>query len=187
MEDTKDSCCHPLWCQECFYFCLLEWHYAETRIAGDESLLIAYDWLLFEWSEYHLQLSKGGSDQWSAIGIENRFFAVEYSLRPFADDLALVIVGKTEEEVKEKANASILAINSWMRRKKLVLAPPKTDIVVMSGRRKLRPVSVIVEGVVVEQKPRAKYLGVWLDSQLNFFWHVEECSKKATRTAQALA
>ena len=85
---------------------------------------------------------------------------MEYSLRPFADDLALVIVGKTEEEVKEKANASILAINSWMRRKKLVLAPPKTDIVVMSGRRKLRPVSVIVEGVVVEQKPRAKYLGV---------------------------
>ena len=76
----------------------------------------------------------------------------------FVDDLALIIVGKTEEEVKAKA--SILAINSWMRRKKLVLAPPKTDIVVMSGRRKLRPVSVIVEGVVVEQKPRAKYLGV---------------------------
>ena len=96
------------------------------------------------------QGSKIGSLLWNIL----------YDPMGFADDLALVIVGKTEEEVKEKANASILVINSWMRRKKLVLAPPKTDIVVMSGRRKLRPVSVIVEGVVVEQKPRAKYLGV---------------------------
>ena len=35
----------------------------------------------------------------------------------FADDLALVIVGKTEEEVQAKADASILAISSWLRRK----------------------------------------------------------------------
>ncbi|CAH2242961.1 jg27874 [Pararge aegeria aegeria] len=54
----------------------------------------------------------------------------------FADDLALVVVAKTEKTLVPRTNTALERLNGWMRAKKLSLAPEKTEAIVFSGRRK---------------------------------------------------
>lgn len=57
----------------------------------------------------------------------------------YADDLALLIKGRTEEEVEERANNALQKIDEWMRTHKLMLAPEKTEAVFLIGKKRLLP------------------------------------------------
>lgn len=77
----------------------------------------------------------------------------------FADDLALVVVSRTEEEVVRKTEDSVKIVTDWMKDRSLQLAIQKTQIVAMTGRRKLRNMVFDLNGVLVRPTDRVKYLG----------------------------
>lgn len=104
----------------------------------------------------------------------------------FADDLAVVVVARTEEQVVERANRAIERICTWLGEKGLELAVEKTVAIVMGGRRKLGPIVFNVGNSQIRPVEKAKYLGVWLDKRRSFQAHVIEVVDKAERTAAAL-
>lgn len=104
----------------------------------------------------------------------------------FADDLALAIVGQTEEEVVHKTTESVKMVSDWMEGRSLKLAIEKTQIVVMTGRRRMREMVFNLNGVLVRPTDSVKYLGVWLDKSRTFKKHALETVKRAENTANKL-
>ena len=62
----------------------------------------------------------------------------------YADDLALVVVAKTELELKSKIETTMTSIEEWIKDKGLSFATDKTELVLLSGRRKLKELTVTV-------------------------------------------
>lgn len=104
----------------------------------------------------------------------------------YADDLALVIRGRHEQDVITSGNVALGRIQSWMVSHQLALAPEKTEAILMAGRRILRPITFLVAGHTVTPGDKLKYLGVWLDKSRTFQLHVREVAAKASRAGVAI-
>lgn len=105
----------------------------------------------------------------------------------YADDLALVITDKDEEELEEKANHAIQSVEEWMEERMLKLAPMKTEAALLIGRKKCRrDLQIVHGGHTVPLKKEVKYLGVILDQGMTFSQHVRYASAKAEKTVSAL-
>ncbi|KAJ8955515.1 hypothetical protein NQ314_006881 [Rhamnusium bicolor] len=74
-----------------------------------------------------------------------------------------------------------------MRSRSLTLAPEKTEAVFITGRRRHTPINIEVEGVSVQTRSDLKYLGVRIDSGLNYGAHLTAVAAKASKTVAALS
>lgn len=104
----------------------------------------------------------------------------------FADDIIVVVVARGEEQLMNTANTSIQRVANWMNNNGLQLAPEKTEVALLTTKRKIAPVQFEVQGVAVRPKGALKYLGVWLDTKLTFATHVDKIIQKAEKTVAAL-
>ena len=69
----------------------------------------------------------------------------------YADDLAAVIVAKTEQDLRERMQITSDRVAGWMQRMHLTLAPSKTEAVLLCKRRKIRDeIKIKVAGVPAE-------------------------------------
>lgn len=105
----------------------------------------------------------------------------------YADDLALVVTGKTEEDVVNAGDEAIRRIDEWLLHNQLQLAPEKTEAIIMAGRRVLEDISFTIRGTTIRPKPKVKYLGVWLDHRRSFQEHTRQAVAKGAKTAKSLA
>lgn len=105
----------------------------------------------------------------------------------FADDIAVVVVAKGEENLMNMANRALLKVANWMEDRGMSLAPEKTEAVLLTTRRKMQPVGFRLQNVDVPLSAAVKYLGVWLDTKLTFAEHVKRVTQKADRTVTALS
>lgn len=99
----------------------------------------------------------------------------------FADDLAMFVEGRHEEEVIEKGNLAIDRVVRWLLDHGLEVAPEKTVALILAGRRNLGEIRLNVMQCEFQVVKEAKYLGIWLDSGLTFIRHVKEAVNKALR------
>lgn len=104
------------------------------------------------------------------------FFAQGYS-----DDLTIMIRGKFESTLGDRMRTAVKTVEDWCQRNGLSINPKKTELVLFSRRRtgshlvgKLR-----LFGDDVELSSQVKYLGVILDSKLNWIAHVSDKAQKA--------
>lgn len=107
-------------------------------------------------------------------------------LTAYADDLAVVVVGKDAATIESTANESLNKINTWMREHELQLAPDKSEAVLLIGRKRCGPINIHIDGNQIMLKDQVKYLGVVLDRQMNFGPHIDYVAKKATARTEAL-
>lgn len=105
----------------------------------------------------------------------------------FADDIAIVVVAKSIEEIEVVANEAISVIESWLHSVGLNLAEHKTEAVLISSRKKVESVTVNVGRHTILSKDSIKYLGVVLDRRLSFNAHIKHAGAKASRCYSALA
>lgn len=105
----------------------------------------------------------------------------------YADDIAVVVCGKTEDSLRNAANQAIESISDWMQTKGLALAPNKSEALVLEGRRKLRRMSIDVEGYEVSTKDRVKYLGIMLGRNGNMAKHISYVVQKASEKTVILS
>lgn len=104
----------------------------------------------------------------------------------FADDVAIVATAKTETLLMDVANIALLRVSNWMQQRRLALAPEKTEAVLLTKRRKIQPITFSIHRVNIKPCGALKYLGVWLDTKLNFKVHVNKTVQKAEKTTNAL-
>ena len=102
-------------------------------------------------------------------------------LQAFADDLVGLAEGQDLEYICERTQKTINTIESWCKSKGLNISNLKTKVVMFTWRKKWTlPKSIMVEGKPVELSGSTKFLGVTLDSKLNFNEHIRNITKKAT-------
>lgn len=106
---------------------------------------------------------------------------------PFADDLAIAVVGKKEAEVVERSNTVICSVVGQLALKGLEVAAAKTKVVVMAERHRPAPMVFTVGNDMVHPCHTAKYLGIWLDRRRTFQTHIHKAVKKADKSVSALS
>ena len=100
----------------------------------------------------------------------------------FADDIAIVSVGKTVREIEEKTNTAIRNVGAGLDEAGLTVAEHKTEAVLIGGRKIVEKMEVTVEWSKIESKRAIKYLGVIIDDRLNFKEHVKYIGEKTSVT-----
>lgn len=105
----------------------------------------------------------------------------------FADDLVLMVPGRTPREASALATRSVNAVRRWMSEHQLSLALQKTEMVMVSSLRQGHPkVPVRIGGSVLRSQRHIRYLGVQLEDHLSWNFHVRAVTEKATRINRAL-
>ena len=101
-------------------------------------------------------------------------------LQAFADDLVTLAEGNDLDVIWDRTRKTINTIVNWCHTKELSISALKTKIVMFTWNRKwsLRPITV--ENTTIPLSNSAKFLGVTLDSKLNFNEHILNITKKAT-------
>lgn len=120
-------------------------------------------------------------------GVLRLEFQGDVHLVAYADDLAVIVLARTENELEILTNDALAKIHNWMSEKQLEVAPEKSEAVLLSGRKKCRPLNVQINGENIKVAKELKYLGVILDYRLSFYSHIKYVTEKANKTATALA
>ncbi|XP_055387405.1 uncharacterized protein LOC129616010 [Condylostylus longicornis] len=94
---------------------------------------------------------------------------------------------RTTEEAEIRLQQTMRIVNTWMRQHGLELATAKTEIVMITKRRMRTIVPMQVGLDIVKTKSAAKYLGVILDTRLNFWQQIQSVSEKAANTINRLS
>ena len=105
----------------------------------------------------------------------------------FADDIGVTIVAQDIDEIEVLTNEAIFEIRSWLEEAGLTLAEHKTEVVLITKRRKQTSIKIRIGEHIIQSQPTLKYLGVMVDQRLKFKSHLENLATKASGVATLLA
>ena len=101
----------------------------------------------------------------------------------FADDSNVFLSGKNIDEVISKINEALVGLVEWLNANKLTLNVKKTHFMVFDTARSSNQINnqVIINGQVIDRVDSTKFLGVLLDSKLNFKKHIAHVRSKVSK------
>ena len=102
----------------------------------------------------------------------------------YADDTALFVSGTNIEDIQNKLNSDLELVSDWLYANKLTLNAKKTKTMLFGTHQRLsrlRELCIKAGDTVLEQVPSFKYLGLHLDSVLNWRKHTEVLAAKAAQ------
>ena len=131
-----------------------------------------------EYSSYH-ELDYG-TPQGSCLGpllfiifINDLPLSTEYCLSLlFADDTTLLHSHQNLEILKTQLEQDIKTLMDWFKANKLTLNLSKTEVVLFSARSTSMDVTLNTGLHQLKSKNHVKFLGMWLDSKLNWRKHI---------------
>ncbi len=95
----------------------------------------------------------------------------------FADDLTLVVVAKTYDELEVKANSDLKAVREWLITNKLVPNIEKSNFIIMGCPLRSTKISLKLGNNELKRVYQTKVLGVTVDHDLRFDDHIQNISK----------
>ncbi len=108
----------------------------------------------------------------------NHYYTIGY-----ADDLTILISGRFAGTVFEVTQAALRIVEQWCDNYELSVNPTKTGLVLFTNRRSLDDYRLpTLFGTELKLSNETKYLGVLLDSKLNWNRHLEQKLSKASIT-----
>lgn len=105
----------------------------------------------------------------------------------FADDIALVIVGKYLEDLRNLFDVCFASYQEYLDYLGLDLAKHKTEAVLVTGRKVVETITLRVGQYNITSQPSIRYLGVMIDARLNYKQQVEHAANKASMVGAALS
>ena len=106
----------------------------------------------------------------------------------FADDTNIFLTGKNLSELTEFLNEDLVNIEEWLRCNRLSLNVLKTNYMIFTTKNKLgHDVDIFVNNVRIERVYVTKFLGVQIDSKLNWKNHIEYTCKKLSKCVGIIA
>ena len=105
----------------------------------------------------------------------------------FADDIALVVTARSKCDLELCANISVMKIRKWLNDKGLSLAEHKTEVVLITNKKKDEVLNITVGNVIVSSKKAIRYLGVMIDTRLSFSVHVDLVCERSLKILAALS
>lgn len=104
-----------------------------------------------------------------------------YEVNAYADDLVITITGKFLDTISLLMERGLNILTRWADKCGLSVNPKKTELVLFTRKRKIPNFRLPrLKGVELPLSSSAKYLGIVLDSKLDWNKNIEERAKKAT-------
>ena len=124
----------------------------------------------------------------------------------FADDTSFIVTGKDLNEIVTRTNSELKKVCTWFRANRLSLHPEKTKFMVFSNNENLidfeeidlyldynnpdqNEPNLVKKLSYVNSKsdiPAIKFLGFFLDCNLNFKYHIQAIRKKISKSLSKL-
>ena len=103
-------------------------------------------------------------------------------IKKFADDTNLFIFDGDSDKLTQRANNCLKDLDNWFKSNKLTLNLDKTSYrpMVFSPRR-IFSIKLLLNDVEIEKGHACKYLGIYLDDQLNWKHHIDHICKKTCK------
>jgi hypothetical protein len=102
----------------------------------------------------------------------------------YADDLCFYIGGNNIEEIENKLNMTLQKLSLWFDDNDLILSIDKTKAMLIRkpGLKIKKELQLAYRGSPIENVAKFKYLGIWIDINMNFNEHLNKVTKKLTST-----
>ena len=101
----------------------------------------------------------------------------------YADDCCIYVSGPNISELIRRANEELITINSWINCNRLTLNSDKTHYLIFH-RKKTIPVNIDqlkINSIPITQKSNTNFLGVILDTKLNWKDHISHVQSKVNK------
>ena len=105
----------------------------------------------------------------------------------FADDTNLFYSCANIVDLVYTVNFELEKLSTWFRTNKLSLNVCKTNFIVFGRKTYSDKLLISIDGTVLDQFERTKFLGVFVDEQANWNTHIACVSTKISRGLGALA
>ena len=134
---------------------------------------------------------KHGVPQGSVLGpllflvyINDLHKSIKYcTVRHFADDTNLLISSNSPKQLQSYLNSDLKCLCKWLRANKICLNTSKTELLIFRHPNK-KPnyeFKIKMNGKKLYPSKFVKYLGVLIDSHLNFSFHINSISTRLSR------
>ena len=92
----------------------------------------------------------------------------------FADDTNILYTSKSLKDINKKVNHDLKNIVEWVRANKISLNSSKTELILFRSKNKLinKKMNFRISGQKIEMVKKTKYLGIILDKNLSFKYHI---------------
>jgi hypothetical protein len=101
----------------------------------------------------------------------------------YADDIVIIVQGKFTHTVRELMQAALNEVVKWTTKEGLRISPQKTVVVPFTNKRNIEGLGPLTFlGKQLQLMDGVKYLGVFLDSKLNWNQHWQTILKKVQTT-----
>ena len=135
------------------------------------------------------------------IYINDLHNAIKFStVHHFADDTNLLITDASIKKIQIQMNLDLNFLCKWLNANKISLNASKTEFLIFRHHNKpimhrknpgdiLRPwdVKIKINGKKIQPSRYVKYLGIFIDSHLNWNFHIDQLSTKLSRAVGMLA
>lgn len=98
----------------------------------------------------------------------------------FADDIVIIVRGKYDSVIASRMQTALNHTIQWCMSEGLDINPHKTNIIPFTKRKKINISNIHMKGTLMTLSSEVKYLGVILDSKLNWNSHLNYAIDKAT-------
>ena len=104
----------------------------------------------------------------------------------FADDTTLYMVGDNLTELSYRMSGELAKIDRWLVANRLSLNLTKTSYMVFSHNNIPDDPKISVRNVDIDRVHKTSFLGINIDDQLKFSYHVDSVARKLSRSAGAI-
>lgn len=92
----------------------------------------------------------------------------------FADDTNLTCSHTNLQTLQQMVNEELKSINNWMRLNKLSLNSDKTEYMLVTNKKNVKSMKVVMDGKEIKRKSCIKYLGVIMDDKLSWKQQIQK-------------
>ena len=98
----------------------------------------------------------------------------------FADDTTILCSDKNIDTLEQTLNDELVHVSNWLIANKLSLNVKKSNVLLFRTKNStgIRKINIKINGIDVEEKLYAKYLGVLIDNKLSYTEHINHVNSK---------
>ena len=104
----------------------------------------------------------------------------------FADDTTTTHRGKNRERVIQTVENELVKVLEWLTANKLIINLQKTHTMLFTNKRGDRTIPIIIRNAELQQKDDCKFLGIYIDKELNWKAHIKYIANKVSKNVALL-
>ena len=119
----------------------------------------------------------------------NRQYEKHTEMVAFADDVILAVKAETIREAEILINIEMAKITRWAKNNKFTFNENKSKVMLITRRKRkeTKTLAVYLNNKRLEQVQKIRYLGIVIDSKINFREHILYTSQKCSKLIHALS